>query len=66
MGDFFMENKNKYLELKENSEYERVVGEYNNHYGYDLSAIEHRCFGNSNEKNSHLNLVNGDNSLKKR
>ena len=69
----------KYIELKENTEYDRVVNEYNNHYGYDLITNEYsNNYGyniNGKEHSSHktpeehispYNTVNDDISLKKR
>ena len=66
MGDFFMKNKSKYLENKESNDYDLVTSEYNNHYGYDLTSVEHRCFGTYDETISHFNAVNDSSFLKKR
>ena len=56
----------KYIELKENSEYDRVVNEYNNHYGHNLNNNIHRSFDIPSDKITHLNVVNEGSFLKKR
>jgi Rps23 Pro-64 3,4-dihydroxylase Tpa1-like proline 4-hydroxylase len=61
-----MKNKNKYIENKESNEYDLVTSEFNNHYGYDLTSMEHRCFGTVDETISHFNAVNEGSFLKKR
>jgi hypothetical protein len=58
--------RKRYVEINETNEFERVVKEYNNHYGYNLFMSEHRSNNIDTDNITHLNIVNDDNSLKKR
>lgn len=49
-----MKKVNKYADFKERDEYERILLEYNNHYGINIGS-EHICNLGTNEATSSVN-----------